>query len=72
MIEVKQFINISIAIILIILGLFDHILLTFAYRDFSIGLSVMFIFAPLTVALGYYLLSRELKLIITTKKGNSH
>ncbi|SVC06346.1 uncharacterized protein METZ01_LOCUS259200 [marine metagenome] len=49
-------------------GLIDHLLLAFAYRDFSWGLIGMFIFAPLAIALGYYLLQKAVKVIINKKK----
>ena len=68
MIEIKQSVFIFIGLALLFSGLIDHMLLAFAYRDFSWGLSVMFIFAPLGIALGYYLLQRQLKAIINRKK----
>ena len=64
MIEIKQFGLIFIGLMLLFSGLIDHMLLAFAYRDFSWGLSAMFIFTPLVIALGYYLLQRQLKAII--------
>ena len=59
----KNFI-IFIGLTLMFLGLINYMLLAFAYRDFSWGLSAMFIFTPLVIALGYYLLHRQLKAII--------
>ena len=61
MIEIKQAGFIFIGFMLASFGLIDHILLTFAYRDFSFGLIGMFIFAPLGMALCYYLLQKAAK-----------
>ena len=61
MIEIKQSVFIFIGLALLFSGLIDHLLLAFAYRDFSWGLVGMFIFAPLGIALGYYLLQRAVK-----------
>ena len=68
MIEIKQSVYIFIGLMLLFSGMIDLMLLAFAYRDFSWGLSAMFIFAPLGIALGYYLLQRQLKAIINRKK----
>ena len=59
----KNFI-IFIGLTLMFSGLINYMLLAFAYRDFSWGLSAMFIFTPLVITLGYYLLQRQLKAII--------
>ena len=69
MIEIKQSVFIFIGLALLFSGLIDHLLLAFAYRDFSWGLSAMFIFAPLGIALGYYLLQRAVKVIINKEKN---
>ena len=61
MIEIKQSCFIFFGFMLLFSGLIDHMLLAFAYRDFSWGLIGMFIFAPLGIALGYYLLQRATK-----------
>ena len=61
MIEIKQSVFIFIGLALLFSGLIDHMLLAFAYRDFSWGLVGMFIFAPLGMALGYYLLQKVVK-----------
>ena len=68
MIEIKQSCFIFFGFILLFSGLIDHLLLAFAYRDFSWGLIGMFIFAPLAIALGYYLLQKAVKVIINKKK----
>ena len=61
MIEIKQSCFIFFGFMLLFSGLIDHLLLAFAYRDFSWGLTAMFIFAPFGIALGYYLLQRAVK-----------
>jgi Ni/Fe-hydrogenase subunit HybB-like protein len=68
MIEIKQSCFILLGFMLLFSGLIDHLLLAFAYRDFSWGLIGMFIFAPLGIASGYYLLQRAVKVMINREK----
>ena len=39
-------------------GTIDYMLLAFGYRDFSWGLVGMFILAPVSIPLGWYLLQK--------------
>ena len=61
MIEIKQFGLIFIGLMLLFSGLIDHMLLAFAYRDFSWGLVGMFMLSPIGIPLGYYLLIKAAK-----------
>ena len=61
MIEIKQSCFIFFGFMLLFSGLIDHMLLAFAYRDFSWSLVGMFILAPIGIPLGYYLLIKTAK-----------
>ena len=47
-----------VGLMLLFAGVLDYMLLTFGYRDFSWGLVGMFIFAPIGIPLGWYLLQK--------------
>ena len=57
----KEASTMFVGLMFLFAGALDYMLLAFAYRDFSWGLSAMFIFAPFGIALGYYLLQRAFK-----------
>ena len=49
----------AIGTILLVLGVINLVLLTFAYRDFGISLLLMFLFALLFYPYGIYLMIRN-------------
>ena len=69
MIDIKNSSYIFIGLILLFSALLDYMLLTFAYRDFSWELSLMFIYAPLGIIFGHSLLLKQLKTIISREKN---
>ena len=47
-----------VGLLLLFAGTIDYMLLAFGYRDFSWGLVGMFILAPVSIPLGWYLLQK--------------
>ena len=68
MINIKNSSYIFVGLILLFSALLDYMLLTFAYRDFSWWLVIMFIYAPLGIIFGFNLLLKQLKTMIIGEK----
>ena len=54
----KEVSTMFVGLMFLFTGIIDYMLLAFGYRDFSWGLVGMFILAPVSIPLGWYLLQK--------------